>query len=175
MEPMGRRILIIGNSGAGKSWLREKLSGLVRSPGIDLDSLHWEKAGVKRDEMEARRLVSEAACGDVWVIESVYGWLAEVAAPRANMLIWLDLSWDACRTGLQARGIAHGRAGQDLWCWAQDYWSRKTSSSFEGHARIFYKFGLEKHRLCSRTKIEALLTLWETSIQNGSAVSLLDE
>ena len=31
--------------------------------------------------------------------EGVYGWLAEVAVPRATALIWLDIPWDVCREG----------------------------------------------------------------------------
>jgi adenylate kinase family enzyme len=165
--PTARRILIAGNCGAGKSWLREHLARIVRSPGIELDSLHWEKPGCKRDETEARRLVSEAARGGAWVMEGVYGWLAEVAAPSADLLIWLDLPWDACRAGLRERGIEPDGDDADLWRWAQAYWSRTTSSSFSGHERIFDDFAREKRRLGSRPEIAFLLAQWKTNIPAG--------
>jgi len=35
----------------------------------------------------------EVSTQPLWIIEGVYGWLAEVALPRATALIWLDLPW----------------------------------------------------------------------------------
>jgi adenylate kinase family enzyme len=79
-EPLSRT-LILGNSGSGKSTLAEQLATLVAGPAIDLDLLHWETDGygVKRDENAARQLVRTAADEPRWIIEGVFGWLAEVA------------------------------------------------------------------------------------------------
>ncbi|MFY9956597.1 hypothetical protein [Bradyrhizobium sp.] len=43
------------------------------------------------DEDAAKRMVADAAAESKWIIEGVYGWLAELALPRATSLIWLDL------------------------------------------------------------------------------------
>ena len=80
----------------------EKRAGLS---AIDLDSIHWlDKVGTQRNEAQARELVRAAASEQYWIIEGVFGWLAEVALPRATALIWLDLPWSICRDGLAARG-----------------------------------------------------------------------
>jgi adenylate kinase family enzyme len=86
-----QRTVIIGNCGSGKSVFAESLAGLRHIPLIDLDSLHWERDGHKRDEESAKRLVREAAATPRWIIEGVFGWLAEIALPRATAIIWLDL------------------------------------------------------------------------------------
>jgi adenylate kinase family enzyme len=83
------RTIVIGNSGSGKSTLAASLAALANVPAIDLDLLDWEGHGYgsKREEAVAREMVREAAVAPGWVIEGVYGWLAEVALPRATALI----------------------------------------------------------------------------------------
>jgi adenylate kinase family enzyme len=156
------RTLIIGNSGSGKSTLAQQLATLVHAPAIDLDLLHWEADGygAKRDENAARKLVLTAAGEPRWIIEGVFGWLAEVAVPRATTLIWLDVPWSICRAGLLARGPRRGSTDQDnteLLKWAEAYWDRKTPSSFTGHLTIFQNFPDPKYRLGSREKMSAFL------------------
>jgi adenylate kinase family enzyme len=162
-EPLSRT-LILGNGGSGKSTLAEQLATLVAGPAIDLDLLHWETDGygVKRDENAARQLVRSAADEPRWIIEGVFGWLAEVAVPRATTLIWLDLPWSICRAGLLARGPRRGSTDQDnteLLKWAEAYWDRKTPSSFTGHLMIFENFPSPKYRLGSREKMSEFLAV----------------
>lgn len=155
-----RRSVIIGNSGSGKSWLGQRLAGHYELPCIDLDTHHWLE-GEKREAAEAGRLTAEAAAADAWVIEGVYGWLAELALPRATALLWLDLPWSECRVGLLQR---QPQDNADLLQWAEAYWTRQTSSSFAGHARLYESFAGCKQRLTSRAAaIEFLSTLYAAS------------
>ena len=84
-EALKLRTLVIGNSGSGKSRLAEGLSALIHAPIFDLDLIHWKDNGygAKQDEDVARQKVANLAATERWVIEGVYGWLAEVAVPRA--------------------------------------------------------------------------------------------
>jgi adenylate kinase family enzyme len=162
LKSLGQRILVIGNSGSGKSALSARLAALIHVPVVDLDFLHWEAGGSgrKRDEATARRMVSEVASQIAWIIEGVYGWLAEMALSRATTLIWLDLPWSVCQTGLRARGPSRGATEQDvadLLKWAEQYWQRQTSTSFAGHARMFEDFSGTKFRLQSREDVRHLL------------------
>ena len=175
LEPLSRT-LIIGNGGSGKSTLSEQLAALVAGPAIDLDLLHWETGGygVKRDENAARQLVRTAADEPRWIIEGVFGWLAEIAVPRATALIWLDVPWGICRAGLQARGLRRGSTDQDhteLLKWAEAYWDRKTPSSFTGHLTIFEGFPGVKYRLGSREKISEFLA--EQRVQRDAPTPLI--
>ena len=159
---MSTRILIIGNSGAGKSVLGEKLAAVLSIPLIDLDRLHWEDTAYarKRDPGVARQMVAAAAAGEAWIIEGVYGWLAEVAMPRATDLVWLDFPWTVCREGLMARKASTSRPAEDrqeLLAWAEAYWDRDTSSSFAGHGRIFDNFVGRKFRINSRDEVDVLI------------------
>ena len=162
LVPLKQRTVVIGNAGSGKSAFAERLAALSALPVVDLDPLHWTDDGYghKRDEEAAKRLVHEAAAAPYWIIEGVYGWLAEVALPRATALIWLDLPWSICREGLLARGRRRGGTAADfaeLLSWSEAYWSRQTSSSFAGHPRLFESFPGTKLRSCDREEIAELL------------------
>ena len=126
LQSLKLRTLVIGNSGSGKSSLAEGLSALTDAPIYDLDLILWKDDGygAKHDENVARQKVADIAATQHWVIEGVYGWLAEVAVPRATALIWLDVSWDVCRDGLLARGQRRGGTEAhfaELLKWAEAY------------------------------------------------------
>jgi adenylate kinase family enzyme len=173
-ESLSERTVIIGNSGAGKSAFAEDLSALIHVPVIDLDLLNWEGDGYgrKRDDDAARRMTLEVSARPLWIIEGVYGWLAESALPRATALIWLDFQWSLCRAGLLARSPRRGATDQDgveLLKWAETYWNRQTSSSFAGHSRMFSNFSGTKFRLENREQATLLLADLRTRTMPGSA------
>lgn len=156
------RWVIIGNSGSGKSTLANLLGEGLNLPVFDLDLVHWHPDGCKRDETDAKARVAEIAAGDGWVIEGVYGWLADVALGLATMLVWLDLPWSACRDGLLARGLRRGMTLSDqdaLLAWAQEYWTRTTPSSFNGHERLYRAFVGNKALLRTHEEIADFVRL----------------
>ncbi len=162
LEPLAERTVIIGNSGSGKSSLAEAIASLVPMPVIDLDLLHWEPDGygAKRNEDVARQMALDISNQPRWIVEGVFGWLAEIVLPKATALVWLDFPWSLCRAGLLARGLRRGatsRDAADLMNWAEAYWSRQTPSSFAGHAKIFNDFPGAKLRLESREQAADLL------------------
>ena len=92
--------------------------------------------------------------------EGVYGWLAEVAVPRATALIWLDVPWNVCREALLGRGQRRGGTEADfaeLLKWAGAYWDRQTPTSFKGHQRLFEAFSAAKLRIRNRKDADQLL------------------
>lgn len=172
---MSKRVLIMGNSGAGKSVLGAKLAAAMAIPVIDLDRLHWEDTGYarKRDADVARQMVETAAACEDWIVEGVFGWLAEVAVPRTTDLVWLDMPWNVCREGLTLRMASPNRRADDrreLLAWAQAYWERNTSSSFTGHARIFDDFAGRKFRINNRDEADSLIGHLARRRKNSSLI-----
>jgi adenylate kinase family enzyme len=102
-----RRILIIGNSGSGKSWLAERLGDACSVAPTDLDTIRWIGPGY-RLRREAIAIVRQIAQAEQWIIEGVYGWLAQAALPRVTCLIWLDLPVEGCIANLTERGVRGG-------------------------------------------------------------------
>lgn len=161
-EPPIERTVVVGNSGSGKSTLAEAIANLAHIPAIDLDLLHWEEGsyGLKRNEDVARKMVLDISDQPSWIIEGAFGWLAEVALPKATSLIWLDFPWSVCRAGILARGLRRGATSHDaaeLMKWAEAYWTRQTPSSFAGHSKLFNDFSGTKLRLDSREQVAQLL------------------
>jgi adenylate kinase family enzyme len=152
------RILIIGNSGSGKTTLARAISEHCHHPLISLDRIHWEEGGFaqKRDEQEARRMTRDAATAERWVMEGVYGWLAEEALPRVQTLLWLDLPWGECRAGLLDRK-ADQPFDAEMLLWAEQYWTRETSSSCAGHRRIYDGFSGETLRFSRRDDVATFI------------------
>jgi adenylate kinase family enzyme len=155
---LGPRVVIIGNSGSGKSTLARQLESRVGGERTDLDHIHWlDKVGVRRDEEEARERVAALAAKPSWIIEGVYGWLAEAAFARATTLIWLDMSPQVCRDSLAVRGPWRGATAEqhaDFLVWAEDYWQRTTSTSFAGHQALFVQFPNAKIRFGDRAAVD---------------------
>jgi adenylate kinase family enzyme len=163
LEALQLRTLIIGNSGSGKSTLAQGLGALIHAPVFDLDLIHWQSNGfgAKQNEHLARQKVAEVAATQRWVIEGVYGWLAELALQKVTALVWLDVPWDVCRAALLARGQRRGGTAIDfaeLLKWAEGYWERQTSTSFKGHQRLFEGFSAAKLRVRTRAEVDQLLS-----------------
>ena len=156
------RTLILGNSGSGKSWLSARLAEARGVDAIDLDSIHWEPGGYNapREKRLAISMVRQMAARPAWVIEGVYGWLAQEAGPRATALIWLDIPVGECIGNLRRREVRDGEdeaSLEALLAWAADYPHRRTSSSFAGHERLFATFPRLKLRLASRRDVDHCL------------------
>jgi adenylate kinase family enzyme len=77
------RTVIVGNGGSGKSWLAGRLAAALSSPTVDLDEIHWLPGGfsARREPAAAIEMVRARAAEDRWIIEGVYGWLANAALP----------------------------------------------------------------------------------------------
>jgi adenylate kinase family enzyme len=158
------KAVIIGNSGSGKTWLATRLSGLVQSKVIHLDELFWESGGFdrKRNPEDVLRRVAQSKERSSWIVEGVFGELAEHFLSDAGLLIWLDIEWTRCEVRLLARGSeskahmdrAQSQAGiSKLAQWASTYQTREDSRSYSGHERLFQSFQGTRYRLRSEEEV----------------------
>ncbi|RYD21836.1 MAG: hypothetical protein EOP88_09970 [Verrucomicrobiaceae bacterium] len=160
-----KRIVIIGNSGSGKTFLARALAVGSGIPVIHLDEIFWQPGGFNRKRLadETDTMIHAAVAKDEWTAEGVFGNLAEKFLPRATHLIWLDLSWDTCHAGLLERGSESSRQQdpakaeenfQKLLTWAAAYQDREGDCSQAGHLRIFEIFSGTKTRITERDEID---------------------
>ena len=93
--PPGQRILVWGNSCAGKSTLASQLSAKFDLRFVELDALNWLPNWVGLNMTEPDRLIKRmqlATKGDRWVVAGSYTAQSKAAFwPRLDMVIWLDL------------------------------------------------------------------------------------
>ncbi|MEZ3498614.1 hypothetical protein [Pantoea sp. KPR_PJ] len=163
MKKTLQRVLITGNSGSGKSWLAARLSQCKQLPVTDLDTLCWEPGGYSQARERTRVLhdVREIARQDRWIIEGVYGWIADHIAHCASHIIWLTPEPEECVENIHARGMRNMGTAADfaaLLEWAALYEKRTGSSSYQGHLAVFSKFTPESQiRLASRDEIQQFL------------------
>jgi adenylate kinase family enzyme len=151
-------MLIIGNCGSGKSWLALKLGSNLSLPTYHLDNLHWEpdQPGVPRDKQVAFQDARTIATSPTWLIEGVFGWLAEAALDRATALVWIDLPVPECLKNIQTRGPQNGEnrtAFEALLAWTADYEQRSTSTGYAAHRDLYTRFSGAKFRLDHREAV----------------------
>jgi len=155
------RMLIFGNGGTGKSWLARQIGILIGRPPIHLDDLRWVPGqyGIARNNRLVFDEVVEAAKAEAWLMEGVYGWLAEGVLGRVTTLVWIDLPEDECVANATARGTQGGGSEEsfkELIEWIKEYRQRENSStSYSGHQKLFDAYAGSKIILRNRAEIGA--------------------
>ena len=105
-------------------------------------------------------LVRAKADEETWVIEGVFGWLANEALPRATALIWLDVPIEECIANVKARGQKSGGDAASFAAlieWVADYQVRTNANSRTAHERAFGAFAGHRVKVTSRTEMADLL------------------
>ena len=110
-----KRVLVLGNSGSGKSSFAQRLADKLGIPCIHLDSYYWKPNWVPTPEEEwpsiVRRLIDE----DGWVMDGNYSSTLEDRIQRADTAIYLRVArpvafWRVIRR----RIVHHGKARAEL-------------------------------------------------------------
>ncbi|MBA4750302.1 MAG: hypothetical protein H2057_06770 [Alphaproteobacteria bacterium] len=159
---MSHRLLIIGNCGAGKTWLSKTLARPVQIPFYPMDKLFWQPGhfAQKRHKNDIAAACMQLIQEDNWVMEGVFGWMADLCTPRATHLVWLDIPYVECLENLSKRepqfedvlNDVHERvkALEKLKAWAAADGAREESTSRAYRYALFEEFKGKKNRLISR-------------------------
>ncbi len=162
------RIIIVGNSGSGKTWLATRLAAAMSAPVVHLDDLFWEPGGFdkKRSCREVDLLIQKSRKETAWIVEGVFGELAQQYLDDAELFVWLDIDWHICKTRLEERGSQskiHMEREQseeglrDLLEWASGYYHREDLRSHKGHESLFEMFRRDKIRLTSESDVGSFM------------------
>lgn len=84
-------MVVVGMGGAGKSVLARRLGAAWDLPVVHLDAVFWGPGWRPTPPEVWRGVVTGLAAGDRWVIEGGYPELLDVALPRAQLAVFLDL------------------------------------------------------------------------------------
>lgn len=156
-----QRILIFGNGGTGKTWLAREIGAIVGRAAIHLDDLRWVPGqyGLARDNQVVFNEVVEAGRADTWLMEGVYGWLANAVLGRVTTLVWIDLPEEECVANVRGRGIQGGggeESFQEMIEWVRGYRLREHSSTcYSSHAKLFDSHAGSKVILKNRAEINS--------------------
>jgi aminoglycoside phosphotransferase (APT) family kinase protein/adenylate kinase family enzyme len=143
------RLIVIGNSGSGKSSYAKQLARLHDLAYLDLDSIFWEphQIAIARPVADVRAdLERFIAQGERWVIEGCYGELAEVALDRCTELVFMNPGLAACLDNDRRRpwephkydsAAEQERMLAPLLAWVESYYTRTDPQSYAFHRRLF--------------------------------------
>lgn len=85
-----RRVLIVGNSGGGKSTLARSLGAKLGLPVIHLDVLFWKPGWVESDRADFRVRVAEALQAPAWICDGNFTSSYDLRMPYADTIIWIE-------------------------------------------------------------------------------------
>jgi adenylate kinase family enzyme len=143
------RVLVLGNSGSGKSHLARALAARHGLAHLDLDTIVWEpgQIAVARAAQDVwRDLRAFFDAHPAWVAEGAYGDLVEQALPYCTELVFLNPGKDACllnnaRRPWEPHKYASMAAQQSmlpmLTDWVAQYYERDDACSYAWHRRVF--------------------------------------
>ena len=114
-KTIGRRVVVVGNTGSGKTTLARHLAARLGVPHVELDALHWEPhwQPAPLDVFRARLL--EALGGERWVADGNYSQVRDIVWQRADTLIWLDYPLHVSLRRLVPRTLRRLLRGEVLW------------------------------------------------------------
>lgn len=158
-----QKIVILGNSGSGKS---TRALAMVAASGLahlDLDTLAWESdLPPRRRPLPASLAAMEQffTAQQSWVVEGCYADLLAPAIARCTRLIFLNPGVAACIENCRARPWgAHKYSSPEaqnknlemLLGWVRDYATRQDEFSLASHRRLFDDFAGEKIEVTAQT------------------------
>ena len=153
------RVLIMGNSGSGKSWRARELAQQRRLQHLDLDTIVFVPGliAVARPIAHAMAdLHAFAKASEEWVVEGCYGDFIEAALPYCTELVFMNPGQEVCLANNRKRAWEphkyESKEKQDsmlpfLLDWVGKYYERDDACSYRYHRRVFDGFGGDKREL----------------------------
>jgi adenylate kinase family enzyme len=102
---IGRRVLVTGMAGSGKSTFSRALSAKTGLPVIQLDVHYWKPGWVKPSEEAWRETQRSLLSGDAWIVDGNYHQTLELRLERADTVVFLDTPWWTCARRAFLRGL----------------------------------------------------------------------
>jgi len=118
----GRRISIVGCSGAGKTTLARRLAQQLGYRHVELDALYHQPNWQPLPTEQFKKTVSEALHGDNWVVEGSYSAVRPHVLERSDMVIWLDLPKAAVMRQVLWRTLRRLVCNEELWNGNRERW-----------------------------------------------------
>ena len=102
---IGRRVVVSGMAGAGKSTFARQLSAKTGLPVIHLDVHFWKPGWVQPSDKEWRDVQSTLLAGEEWIADGNYHETLDLRLERADTVVYLDTQWWVCAARAFVRGL----------------------------------------------------------------------
>lgn len=144
------KILLLGNAGAGKSTMAQRLIGSTDTPKLSLDEIAWDSGAERKPLHRSIELLDQFLMdNDRWIIEGCYSDLVEHALPHCEELRFLNPGVAVCVAHCKNRAWEPEKFGtpeeQDkmlfnLLEWVAAYEEREDEYGLKRHRKIFDSF-----------------------------------
>jgi adenylate kinase family enzyme len=111
---VGRRVVVTGIAGAGKSTFSRALSAKTGLPIVVLDFHFWLPGWTEPTEAEWREKQKRLLAGDGWIADGNYHASLDLRVERADTVVVLDMRWWICARRAIVRGIRTRPVGFEL-------------------------------------------------------------
>jgi adenylate kinase family enzyme len=102
---VGRRIIVTGMPGSGKSTFSRALSAKTGLPLIHLDLHYWKPGWVRPSDDEWQAKQRCLLAGDVWIADGNYHETLALRLERADTVVVLETPWWVCSGRAFVRGV----------------------------------------------------------------------
>ncbi len=171
-----RRVVVVGNSGSGKSTVGRAVAERIGAAYVEVDSVYHQANWQPLPFDEFRQRLDVLTADGSWVIDGNYRAIREVVWSRADTVVWLDLPRTTVTRQIVGRTLGRVARRKELWNGNRERWRNFFSLNPEesvivwsltkhGHYRRMYgdamadpAYGhLTFVRLRSRAEIEKFL------------------
>ena len=102
---VGRRVIVTGLAGSGKSTFALALAAKTGLPVIHLDLHFWQPGWVAPSEPEWREKQRRVLAGEAWIADGNYHETLDLRLERADTVVFLDMPWWLCARRALLRGF----------------------------------------------------------------------
>jgi len=102
---IGRRVIVTGLAGSGKSTFALSLGAVTGLPVIHLDLHFWQPGWVAPSDEEWRDKQRLLLAGDAWIADGNYHETLDLRLQRADTVVFLDIPWWVCARRGFVRGV----------------------------------------------------------------------
>ena len=102
---VGRRVVVTGLAGSGKSTFSLAVAARTGLPVIHLDLSFWKPGWVAPSETEWRETQRGVLAGDAWIADGNYHETLDLRLERADTVVVLDMPWWRCSGRALLRGF----------------------------------------------------------------------
>lgn len=186
---VGRRILVWGITGSGKTTFARRLAEALGLPAIELDAIRHARGWDSTPWQEFRQRLTQLLDGQEqgWVCDGSYSAAADVCLSRADTLVWLRPPWRVYAWRRLRRTLGRARSGERLFgpqgpreAFRRAFLSRRSillwalQSLFMGERRVHRQLMLlpesvQLYELRSGQEVEAFLQAVEAVRPVGGA------
>ena len=169
---VGKRVVVIGTSGCGKTTFARKLASKIGAAYIELDRLHWEPDWTEApNDVFRHRIAAELGQAN-WVVDGNYGKVRDLVWSQADTIVWLDYSWIVVMVRLFWRTMSRLIKQEELWSGNRETWRTQFlshDSLFLCALRTFPKHRREYPLLFTREEFKHLSVIRLRSPKEGEA------